>query len=196
MASETGSIKYECIWERTDPFDIPQLNELDFCRTMLYKKGLIGAYTNGIGYGNISIRLEGNLFLITGTSTGHLPLLTNEHYTKVTGYHFTQNQLTCQGPIKASAESLTHAAVYECSSEVNAVIHIHSKMLWDKLIHQVPTTSVTVEYGTPEMALEIFRLFNESDVKTRKVLVMAGHEEGIITFGRTLQEALSVVLSL
>jgi ribulose-5-phosphate 4-epimerase/fuculose-1-phosphate aldolase len=195
MANETGSIKYECTWERTAPFDIQQMDELSACRIKLHGLGFIGVYPNGIGYGNISIRLKDKLFLITGTSTGHLASLTNEHYTKVTGYDFAQNRLTCQGPIKASAESLTHAAVYECDKETDAVIHIHDKKLWDQLIGKVPTTSPEVEYGTPQMALEIFRLFKESDVKTTKILVMAGHEEGIISFGSNLEEAKNVILN-
>ena len=33
-----------------------------------------------------------------------------------------------------------------------------------------------------------------TDVKTSKILVMAGHEEGIITFGKTLEEAMNVIL--
>jgi len=196
MASETGSIKYECIWEKTVPFEIQQIGELSLCRTKLHKLGFIGVYPDGIGYGNISIRLENGLFLITGTSTGHLTSLTNEHYTKVTAYNFSQNRLNCLGPIKASAESLTHAAVYECDAEINAVVHIHSKSLWQKLIHKIPTTSDRVEYGTPEMASEIFRLFRESELKTKKVLVMAGHEEGIISFGKTLHEAMDGILNL
>jgi len=95
---------------------------------------------------------------------------------------------------KASAESMTHAAVYECDREINAAIHIHDKKLWDQLIDSVPTTSPEIEYGTPQMALEIFRLFKETDVKTGKILVMAGHEEGIISFGKTLREAMKVIL--
>lgn len=195
MANETGSVKYECTWEKTVPFDLPTIKDLNLCREKLYKLGYIGAYPNGIGYGNLSVRLEHNLFLITGTSTGNLEVLTNEHYTKVSAYHFAQNRLTCQGPIKASAESLTHAAVYECDLETKAVIHIHHKMMWDKLLGKVPTTSPDVEYGTPQMALEMFRLFKESAVRTSKLLVMAGHEEGIISFGKNLDEALEILLN-
>jgi L-ribulose-5-phosphate 4-epimerase len=194
MINETGSVKYECDWEKSNAFDLPHINDLNNFRAKLYALRFIGAYANGIGYGNISMRLEGNLFLISGTSTGHLEFLTREHYTKVTAYNFGQNRLTCCGPIKASAESLTHAAVYECDNETNAVIHIHDKKLWNQLQGKVPTTSPDVEYGTPQMALEMFRLFKESNVKTSKILVMAGHEEGIITFGKTLDEAMNVIL--
>jgi L-ribulose-5-phosphate 4-epimerase len=194
MAAETGYIKYECIWEKAAPGDDRLVVELNACRDRLFNLGLIGAYANGIGYGNISIRLEGQLFLITGTSTGHIAHLTSEHYTTVTGYSFAENKLTCYGPIKASAESLTHAAVYESGNAINAVVHIHSYGLWEKLKHTAPTTSVDVAYGTPEMALEIKRLFRETDVLSKKIIVMAGHEEGIISFGANLEEALDIIL--
>lgn len=194
MMGETGSIKYECTWEKANPVDQALVEELNVCRAKLYRLGFIGVYPNHIGYGNISIRLEGKLFLITGTSTGHLELLTNEHYTNVTGYNFAENRLTCRGPVKASAESLTHAAVYESDDDIHAVIHIHSKILWDKLKDTVPTSSADVPYGTPRMALEIHRLFRETDVKSKKIIVMGGHEEGIISFGADLEEARRVIM--
>ena len=45
-------------------------SELDAARTTLHDAGLIGVYPSGIGYGNISLRLAGNLFLISGSGTG------------------------------------------------------------------------------------------------------------------------------
>jgi L-ribulose-5-phosphate 4-epimerase len=194
MMNETGSVKYACTWIMASPVDQDMVEGLNICRAELYRLGWIGVYPNHIGYGNISIRLDGNLFLITGTSTGHLGSLTHEHYTKVTGYNFAENRLTCQGPIKASAESLTHAAVYESDDDIQAVIHIHSKTLWDKLKDVVPTSSADVAYGTPQMALEIHRLFRETDVKSQRIIVMGGHEEGIISFGADLEEARRVIM--
>ena len=44
--------------------------ELDAARTTLHDAGLIGVYPSGIGYGNVSLRLAGNLFLISGSGTG------------------------------------------------------------------------------------------------------------------------------
>jgi hypothetical protein len=67
--------------------------------------------------------------------------------------------------------------------------------MWDKLMNKVPTTSLDVEYGTPQMAQEMFRLFRETDVKTSKILVMAGHEEGIISIGKDLKEALEILVN-
>ena len=132
--------------------------------------------------------------MISGTATGGLKTLDENHYSMVTEYNLDTNSITCKGPLKASSESLTHAMVYETSSETNAVIHIHHLELWNKLMHQVPTSNENVPYGTPEMGYEIKRLFEESNLKKEKILVMAGHREGIISFGKDLEEAGNILL--
>lgn len=191
---EKGYIKFNCHWIKDKAVDNGLIEELNIWRDKLYSLKLVGAYPNGIGFGNISIRLNDKNFLITGSATGNHHQLTNKHYTKVTSYNFAKNTLTCNGPIQASSESLTHAAVYEANKEINAVIHIHHKNLWDKLLQIIPTTSPSVEYGTPQMAMEIHRLFKETDLNEKKILVMAGHEEGIISFGKDLEEAGNLIL--
>ena len=60
----------------------------------------------------------------------------------------------------------------------------------------MPTTKKEIEYGTPAMANEMIRLFDETDLRNKKVLVMAGHEEGIISFGENLEEAGNLLLKL
>lgn len=192
--NETGSIKFHCNWIQSAPIDKNSISEINHWRKILFNHHLIGVYPNGIGYGNISIRRNEKEFLISGTSTGHLESLTNDHYSTVIDYNFAENTLTCKGPIKASAESLTHAAIYEMDPTAQAIIHIHNKPMWDKLLNKVPTTSANVEYGTPEMALEIKKLFNTTNLMDQKILVMAGHEEGVISFGKNLKEAGDLIL--
>lgn len=191
---EEGYIKFNCQWIADEPPDQQFVQLLNPWRQQLYDAGLIGVYPNGIGFGNVSARMKSNTFIITGTSTGSIEHLCEQHYTQVTDYNIFNNSLTCQGPVKASSESLTHAIIYEVLPTVNAVVHVHNKAMWDKLIHDVPTTSVNVEYGTPEMALEIERLIRSGSLANDKILVMAGHEEGIITFGEDLEEAVNLVL--
>jgi ribulose-5-phosphate 4-epimerase/fuculose-1-phosphate aldolase len=88
---------------------------------------------------------------------------------------------------------LTHAAIYKSDSMTSAVIHCHDSVLWRTVLDRAPTTSKAVAYGTPEMAYEIIRLFEVSNVRSRKILVMAGHEGGIVAFGENLEEALDVL---
>jgi ribulose-5-phosphate 4-epimerase/fuculose-1-phosphate aldolase len=186
-----GYIKFNCNWIKQEfNEDITEINKL---RNKLYSLNLIGAYENGIGFGNISIR-EGNNFIITGSKTGGIENLTNNHFTKVTNWYFNKNNLTCEGPIEASSESLTHAAIYTSNSNINAVIHVHNLNLWEKLINKIPTTDEKAEFGTPEMAYEIMKLFRENQVTKKRILIMGGHKEGIISFGKNLEEAGNVLL--
>ena len=46
-----------------------------------------------------------------------------------------------------------------------------------------------VDYGTPAMAREVERLFRETDVMEQKLFSMAGHEDGIVGFGASAEEA-------
>jgi L-ribulose-5-phosphate 4-epimerase len=45
-----------------------------------------------------------------------------------------------------------------------------------------------------KMAYEIMRLFNVNNLRRRQMFVMAGHEGGIVTFGKDLQEAFAVLM--
>lgn len=187
---DEGVIKYHCHWLKDEPISCDVIQDLMQWRDDLYALGLIGVYDNGIGFGNISIRLEDSReFIVSGTQTGHLPTLQPQHYTRVCAFNLTENSLTCQGPIKASSESLTHAAIYSLNSKINAIIHVHHPEFWRTLLFHVPTTRPEVPYGTPQMAEEMFRLFQQQDLTHQKIIVMAGHEDGVLTFGESLAEA-------
>jgi len=192
--SETGYVKYRCEHRVLAPADFPGFEELNGVRSRLHQLGFIGRYPNGIGFGNISMRCgASNHFYISGTMTGGLPELALAHYTKAVAWDFPRNWLQCEGPIQASSESMTHAAIYEQDATARAVLHVHERELWKRLLDRAPTTRRDVEYGTPEMAAEMGRLFRESDVRERRILAMAGHEEGIFAFGPTLEEAFGVL---
>lgn len=193
---DEGYIKFKCHWERTTASQ-EDLCELMHWRNKLLQMGLIGYYPDiNVGFGNISQKMEGKQFIISGTQTGNIEHIQPEHFATVTDYDIAANEVWCKGPIKASSESMTHAMIYENDSFVEAVIHIHSKALWKQLINKVSTTKKEVPYGTPEMASEITRLFNETEVKTQKIIVMAGHEEGILSFGNSLEEAGGIIENL
>ncbi|MDY7023198.1 MAG: class II aldolase/adducin family protein [Cyanobacteriota bacterium] len=192
---DEGVIKYHCHWLKDEPIGEEKIQDLMEWRDHLYSLGLIGVYNNGIGFGNISIRLGESLeFMVSGTQTGHYPHLKAEYYTQVTAFNLAENTLTCRGPVKASSESLTHAALYRFDSKIKAIIHVHQSELWKKLLFQVPTTRPEVPYGTPQMAGEMFRLFEQEDLAEQKILAMAGHEDGVIIFGANLPEAGEVLL--
>lgn len=188
-----GVIKFTCQWQKSDPLPSRIIADLSLWRQAMYAKGLIGAYPSGIGFGNISQRIPDGTFVITGSATGHLSVLGDAHFTRVVDYSIEANSVRCEGPIIASSESMTHAVLYSCSPAIGAVVHVHSRLLWNKFLGDAPTTSALVEYGTPQMAHEVRRLYLGSNLPQTKFLVMAGHEEGVVAFGATPQEACGVI---
>ena len=192
-----GYIKFQCNWEN-EKIQVPEqvFLSLDEERSILYKLGLIGMYPDGIGFGNISVRAEGSSFLITGSATGQFAKLDQSHYSLVSAYDFANNFISCKGLTKASAESLTHAAVYEALPEVGAVVHVHCLDLWKRLLNTYPTTSEEIEYGTPEMALAVQSLAAEMGLSEGKIIIMGGHREGILAFGKNLEEATTQIIKI
>ena len=189
---EVIKFHYESCERDLAPF--PGFKELSAARQELQRYGLLGVDENGVGYGNVSLR-DGatDSFYITGSGTGALQALTLRDYAKVVGWDFERNWLRCEGRVIASAESLTHAAVYAMDEEVCVVVHGHARALWQDLLGRAPATSANVPYGTPEMAREVQRLFRETDVRTTKRFAMAGHADGIIAFGQDFRQALAAL---
>jgi hypothetical protein len=169
--------------------------ELNRYRRKLLQLGMVGVDASGIGFGNLSIRNGATLrFYITGSATGRISELTPADCAKVVDYDLARNWLQWEGSTVASSESLTHAAVYESDPTARAVIHCHDVKLWAALLDKVPTTPKKVEYGTAEMAYAVQRLFDTTNVKKRKIFVMAGHAGGLVAFGTALQEAFRVLM--
>ena len=176
------------------PFDA--LAELNACRRRLLELRLIGLDSSGIGFGNLSVRDGATRnFYITGSATGSLPKLSLADCVRVVDCDFKKNWLRYEGTAIPSSESLTHAAIYESDSMTSAVIHCHDSGLWTALLDRSPTTSKAVAYGTPEMAYEIIRLFEEGEVRSKKMFVMAGHNAGIVAFGKNLEDAFDVLMA-
>jgi len=191
---EEGYIKFHCEWEKGPPLSRALLGSLSRGRQEMYRRGLIGVYTDGIGYGNISHRTTNGHFIISGSSTGQYPQLGPEHYSLVKKIDLTNNSVWCSGPLAASSETMSHAVIYQECPEVNAVIHIHDLALWKALVHRAPTSSATAQYGTPEMAKAIIQLIRNTPVRHREgYFVMAGHEEGLMVFGKDMAQAVARV---
>jgi len=195
---DEGYIKYQSRWSEAPAPDPAAAKLLAKWREPLFAAGLVGHYKElGIGFGNISIRCgDPGQFLITGTQTGHVAPTTEEHYSLVTDYDIERNEVFCTGPVQASSEAMTHAAIYELDPSIAAIVHVHSKALWDEHLNSLPTTSTDVAYGTPEMAKEFRRLFVDSTFGLQGIAVMGGHEEGLVSIGGSLEQAAARILAL
>jgi len=192
--SETGSVKFTCQQVSVEILPFTEFTEMNRYRRKLLELGMIGVDASGIGFGNLSVRDDAtSRFYITGSATGGISELRPADYAKVVDYDFEKNWLRYEGSTVASSESLTHAAIYKSDPTACAVIHCHDLKLWAALLDKAPTTRKRVEYGTPEMAYAVRRLFERTDVKQRKILVMAAHDGGLVTFGRDLEEAFEIL---
>jgi ribulose-5-phosphate 4-epimerase/fuculose-1-phosphate aldolase len=200
-----GVIKFQMRYTPGPPLPAEALRELNAWRKILVMLEVVGATPtryDGYGFGNISCRLEPwkakptcRRFAITGTQTGEIADLTPEHYVVVDECYPAQNLTVASGPVRPSSESMTHGAVYALNSRIRWVMHGHSPHIWHAAQRlAIPVTRADVPYGTPEMSGEVARLWRESDMRRRRIFSMGGHEDGIVTFGRTASEAGQVLL--
>ena len=198
MTIDEGVVKYQSFWTKAPAPHAAAADELETWRRPLFEAGLIGEYAeHGVGYGNLSVRCgEPGQFMISGTQTGHLRLTDKSHYSLVTSWSVHGNRVCCVGLSQASSEAMTHAAIYQLDQHIGAIVHVHSGELWRYYLNRLPTTSAEVPYGTPEMANEFRRLFVDTDFRKTQLAVMGGHEDGILGYGRTLEEAATRMLDL
>jgi len=193
---EEGVIKFRLEHTPSAPLEKEQVAELNTWRDWMFARALIGEIETShgkVGYGNISRRL-GTGFVITGSQTGHLAQLTPNHYAIVETCHPETNLVISHGPVKPSSEALTHAILYQLEEQIQWVMHAHHAPIWQAAEQLgLPCTSADAAYGTPEMAAETMRLFAESDVRQTGLFAMAGHQDGIISFGNTAEQAADVM---
>ena len=184
-----GVIKYTFDFQQTEPLKHEQFTEIESLRKRLFALNLIGVTDEGIGFGNISQRVGRDSFVITGTQTGHLATLQGEHYALIEAYNDKEFYLKSSGAIKPSSEALTHGTIYNLSSDISAVIHIHSKVIWNFMLKNNYLKTKDVAYGTKEMIDEVNRIFSTIEPLSNPKFVMAGHEDGVILFGTDLLSA-------
>jgi ribulose-5-phosphate 4-epimerase/fuculose-1-phosphate aldolase len=195
LIRDEGVIKFDCRFQKAPALSMEQTKRLIEYRQRLFALNLIGVYPDGIGFGNISERSNPRgQFIISASQTGHLRDVDAQHFSLVTKYSIEGNWLECRGVQPASSESLTHAMIYQQFPHVDAVIHVHHHAAWHRLQDKVPTTAAEVPYGTPAMATEVARLAADTGLPAQKIFVMAGHEDGIISFGAGLEEAFRILI--
>jgi ribulose-5-phosphate 4-epimerase/fuculose-1-phosphate aldolase len=181
--------------------------EISAWRMILAGLGLIGqdpVRYDGAGYGNVSGRVgpfpgaRGRRpFLVSATQTSGLQCLTLDQYVLVESYDINANQVCSRGVALPSSESMTHGAIYDLAPHIRFVLHVHSPLIWPRArALRLPTTHPSIGYGTPEMALEVRRLGRESSLLDTGVFSMGGHEDGVVAFGRSADEAGAALLRI
>ncbi|MCF6209044.1 MAG: class II aldolase/adducin family protein [Ghiorsea sp.] len=184
-----GVIKYHVSHTQMPTPEFSAFADVEALRCRLFALGLIGETPDGIGYGNLSFRNKGERsFTITATQTGKQPKLKPAEYIRITDYNFDTFTVFSEGEFKPSSEALSHAMIYEVHPDIQAVIHVHSAALWQLMIAN-NALATTAEYGTADMAHEIASLYPSQNPFEYNAFVMKGHEDGIITFGRNIEDA-------
>ncbi|MDR0304639.1 MAG: class II aldolase/adducin family protein [Chitinispirillales bacterium] len=198
---DEGYIKYQAEHEQTNNFKLSQnyvflAQELIKTRDYLHSLGLIGVYSNGIGFGNCSFRTKENEFVITGSATGEIKNMSLCHLCIVKNFDINKNKVYSKGAISASSESMTHGAVYSAQSAANCVLHIHSKKMFDFMkTNNHNFTEQSILYGTPAMAKAVMGEVKKIN-SPYGIIVMLGHEEGVISFGEDISSALAQITSV
>lgn len=203
VQAQEGVTKFDLRFSPSAPLPFDELRELNAWRTIFYRVGLIGRDPHrygGAGFGNVSGRLAlfespEPRYAITGTQTGHLPVLNERHYAIVLETDPGGNRVVAQGPVPPSSESLAHGMLYKLGGEIRYVFHVHCPEIW-RNAHAlgIPVTDPNAAYGTPAMAVEVARLFKAARVRERKIFAMGGHEDGVIAFGCNAEEAGTIML--
>jgi len=201
MNEQEGVIKYQLDYSLAPPVAADSIREINAWRRILFLLGLIGqdpARYGGYGYGNVSQRLQPteNTFVISGTQTAHLAKLAPEHYAIVNVCDPVRNVIKAEGPVKPSSEALTHGAIYRVDLSVNYVFHVHSPAIWQHAARlNILMTARSAAYGTPEMANEIEAILKTDTFRKKHIIAMGGHEDGIVSFGASAEEAGQVLVS-
>ncbi len=200
---QEGFIRFE-LRHREDPLEAERFAEpaarLAAWRQILVATGLVGrdpSRYGGAGFGNLSLRVGSDddapgrrAFLVTGTQTGGRPRLELEDLALVECYDTRRNWVTSYGLAHPSSESLTHGAIYDLDPALGAVLHAHEPVLWQRAVElDLPITDPSVPYGSPDLAREVRRLWQEGRFSVDRVLAMGGHEDGILACGASLREA-------
>jgi hypothetical protein len=190
---DEGTIKFSS--QRRDG-EVPRsaaLEELNRTRTALFDLGLIGVLPDGIGFGNLSLRSAGLQFVITASATGADRELRHDQYSLVESFSIEANSVHSIGRLPASSESMTHGAIYAANAAVNCIIHVHSRSLFDWLLHHHGlATAADIAYGTPAMARAVAALVARQPALP-VLFAMAGHQDGVVAYGADIASVYALV---
>jgi hypothetical protein len=208
-AADEGVIKFAVV-HRREPLDRRRYGalaaELAGWRRVMAMTGVVGqeaARYGGAGFGNVSARvgapgspLGRRAMLVSCTQTGGQLEVRLDEFCVVDRYDIAGNRVESRGLCQPSSEAMTHGAIYDLGPHIRAVLHGHAPLLWRRARELgVPCTAPGIAYGTQAMAREMARLYRASALAERQILAMTGHEDGVIAFGRSVDEAGQVLVT-
>ncbi|MBU0996089.1 MAG: class II aldolase/adducin family protein [Proteobacteria bacterium] len=184
-----------------DPVENIRITGLSNAQTIVWDAGL-RLHREGLvarTWGNISFRVNENLFVITPSGIAY------EHLTPERIVPVNLRDLTYHGKLKPSSEKGMHAAIYRDRPEIKAIIHTHQQAASsvsaarmdieniqgeDRMIlgPVVKTTPYALP-GTKKLAKSAFMAIRGSNAT-----LLSNH--GAICIGKNMAEAFHVCISL
>jgi hypothetical protein len=192
-----GIVKFNFSHKQKESITKKEIEPLNNIRKQLREWSLLGVYPADhpknpkTGYGNISKRVSNNKrrFIITGTQTSDKKKLTVEDYCRIISYSIKKGTVDSEGLSMPSSETLTHAAVYDAQSDINFVCHVHNKIIWKNYKElELKTIPKEATFGSLKLAKEIRKFYQEHD--GTEVVIMLGHEEGILLGSKKKEDIL------
>lgn len=204
MSEQEGVIKFSLNHQTlASPFSSSVLEELKVWRDLSRQLHWLGQDPDrygGLGYGNISARESSQCFMISASQTSAVLIADNRHFARVTAADIQTNSIASEGVMPPSSESMTHAAIYQCMDSVHWVLHSHCPEIWQHSdVLGLACTAAEIPYGTPEMADAVQRLCRDQvgvnpERASQGVFVMKGHQDGVVCYGSTAKQAISVMM--
>jgi hypothetical protein len=115
----------------------------------------------------------------------------------VTRYDPECNRVESFGLVRPSSESMTHGVLYDADPAIRFVFHGHSSDIWERARAMgLPASEPRAGYGTSAMCKEVRGLLRIPEVARGRLLVMGGHQDGVLAFGETAGQAGRALLDL
>ncbi len=179
--STESQLAFSAVFLNRNPLTDARIEQLAQWGKRFHELGLVQGTE-----GNLSFRSMLG-FIISGTGLA-LEALGKETVAEVTGVVFglDRTSLYIKGAVIPSRESLLHYAIYEQDQAVNAIFHVHDRLVMGKAAELgVPVTETEQAAGSQELAQEAVRLLKSG--QGVKYFVLKNH--GVIALGATIDEA-------
>jgi ribulose-5-phosphate 4-epimerase/fuculose-1-phosphate aldolase len=172
-------------------------------RRRLFARGWLGQDPRryeGLGFGNVSARVPTPAtpaaFVVSAVQTSGLAEPEPDDFALVTCWDAAAFRIESTGPRLPSSESPSHATLYALDPTIRCVLHVHAPELWRLApTRSLPRTPRHAGYGSAALATALADLWRTGAPRSGCVL-MGGHEDGVLAFGATPEEAESRLLKL
>lgn len=188
MTEENGILKFRTVFSHDPVPDSPELHSISEWGKRLCESGMVEGTD-----GNLSFRTK-NGFVVSGTGV-RLDEMNSQTVAEVIGLSRRNDIIfvTINGSAPPSREAVLHARVYEAHPEVNAIFHIHDRIVMrqaEPLL--IPVTATEWPPGSMELVDEAVRLM--ASVPETEYFILRNH--GVIAMAANIDAAGESILQM